>query len=719
MKNAIEFDYDKKKPNIEKYKIKNLPEMKKEKTENLSSLFNHPSLLKKGIEIIQGDIAINPKEKDTITIINLTKTAATHKINEKINNNEITKEKEIEKNKKELKEEISLVFLPETQIILPDIPLEQSKKPNIIFCKNLVENIYEQQKSEINICLIDGIGSDLNNVMASLQDDIQENKIGTNNTKNNLKELTKNNISINNRNGNNYENIIRIRKMNELNQRKKNKEKQISKIEENMKIIKDEQIFYQPNKLNINMPILIVENNIKNEQIKEKRHIKELLFSKLNEINEQVNKLMENEADLNHNKKLNVKEFLENFEKDKSKAEEKGRKFSGEKKIREQKILNNIIKENEKREKEYDSIQNEKIEKKKKELEKIRMKELERIRERKRENKEKMDSILEHANNKAENENKYLFKVLENLYKKKVELEIKKEILKKREKIREGTVSREEIIEFDKKQKELELKRIVEMEEEKKKLKDQWKQTKKILPKFESSIMQKLKVEENQKKEMKELEENKKKSKIKDIKNYSQTIQKLFLPKINENVKKEREDRIKNLNVKNNIKKIQRKKNNGRILLIKPDPNKPKRYGWKLKLDPENKEEENITFIHKIDNQNLRSKSANKKLKPLQKLPDYLTEMRLEKIKKEERNNNTSQRKYRHYNWNKMLKNGNFAENIQIIKQKTEHLEKQAKMSEKLLNSNFGNDVDLQHKVSNYLINAIKAKLSLLDNIGK
>ena len=69
-------------------------------------------------------------------------------------------------------------------------------------------------------------------------------------------------------------------------------------------------------------------------------------------------------------------------------------------------------------------------------------------------NKEKLDHIREHANDKAENENKYLFKVLENQYKKKVEQEIKKEILKKREKIREGTVTREEILEFDKKQKE-------------------------------------------------------------------------------------------------------------------------------------------------------------------------------------------------------------------------------------------------------------------------
>ena len=717
MKKEKEFDYDKKRPNFQKYNIKNLPEMKKEKTEDLSSLFNQPPLIK-GIEITQGDSILNPKKKNNIKIINIPKTTTNNKTIEKPNTNEITKKEEKEKNIEESKVNISTINLPETEILIPDIPLEEGKKPNINFCKNLVGNILEKQKSEINIGIIDGVETGLNNVMTAVQDDIQENKLEIKDIKKNLNELTKNNISINNRIGNNYENLMKIQKINELNQRKKNIEKQINKIDENMKIIKDEKIFYQPNKLNI--PISIVEQNIKNDQIKENKHIKELLIAKLNTINEQVNKLMENEQELNQNKKLNVKEFLENFEKDKLKAEEKARKYSEEKKIREQKILNNIMKENEKREKEYDNMQNEEKEKKKKELEKIRMKELERIRERKRENKEKLDHIREHANDKAENENKYLFKVLENQYKKKVEQEIKKEILKKREKMREGTVSREEIIEFDKKQKELELKRIVEMEEEKKKLKEQWKQTKEILPKFESSMMQKLKEEENQKKEMKELEENKKKSKIKEIKNYSQTVQKLFLPKINENVKKEREERIKNLNVKNNIKKIQRKKNNGRILLVKPDPNKPKKYGWKLKLELENKDEQNNSlYNHKNENPNLRSKSAHKKIKPLEKMPDYLTEMRLEKVKNEERNHNTSQRKYRPYNWDKMLKNGNLVENVEIIKQKAEILENQAKMNEKLLNSNNENDINLQQKVSNYLIDAIKAKLSILDNIGK
>ena len=694
MKYEKEFDYDKQKPKIEKEKINKIPEMKKEKTEDLTSLFAQPPLIK-GIEIKKE--TLKKKEK---------------KFDQKTQTENIKNNKE-----EEIKVIDTTLNLPESEIISPDTPLEEGKTPNINFCKNLVENIFEHRKSEINIGIIDGIEEGLNNIMNSVQDDIQENKIQINNTKKNFNELTKNNITLNNKNQN-YENLIKIQKINELNNRKKNIERQISKIEENIKVIKDEKIFYQPTKLNI--PVSIIEQNIKNDQMKENKHLKELLISKLNGINEQVKKLMENEEEFNHNKKINVKDFLDNFEKDKMKAEEQARKYSEEKKIREQKILNSVMKGNERREKEFNILQNEEKEKKKKELEKIRMKELERIRERKRENQEKLEHIREHVKDKAENENKYLFKVLENQYRKKVEDEYKKEILKKREKIREGTVTREDILEFDKKQKELELKRIVEMEEEKRKLKEQWKQIKDILPKFEPSVMQKLKEEENQMKEQKEFEENKKRAKMKEVKNYSQTVQKLFLPKINENVRKEREDRIKNLNTKNTIKKIQRKKNNGRVLLVKPDPNKPKKYKWELKLKPDNKDEQNNSINHlKENNSNLRSKSANKKHKPLKKLPDYLTEMRLEKIKNEDRNHNTSQRKYKPYNWDKMLKNGNLAENVEKIKQKAEHLESQAKMNEKLLNTNKGNDVDLQQKVSNYLIDAIKAKLSILDNIGK
>ena len=697
MKNGKEFDYDKKKPNLDKNNSKKLTEMKKEKSENLSQILDK-SQNSKSIEVIQKDPIIKEESKKKEDII---------KISEEVQ----VKPEELNIEKKP---ENIIISLPETEIISPEIPLDEDKKPNLNFSKNLLGNMYDKQKSETNIGIIDGVEIGLNSVMDDIHEDIQENKIQINDKKQKLNEQSKNNISINKNKGD-YETLMKIQKLNELNQRKKNIEKQINKVEENIKIIKDEKIFNQSNKLNI--PYMVIDQNIKKDKMKENRQIKELLLSRLKGIDEQVNKLMENEKEIKTNKRINIKEFLENFEKDKLKFEEKARKYSAEKKQREQRMINSLLKE-EKKEKEDDEIKNKELETKKKELEKIRMIELEKLRERKREKKEKIDHIREHVNDKAENENKYLFKILEKKYNEKVEQELKKVIMKKREKMKEGRITLVDIVEFDKKQKEIELKRIVEIEEEKKKLKEQWKQTKENLPKFESTLTQKLKEEENQKKEKFELEQYKKQSKIKEIKNYSQTVQKLFLPKINENIKKERENRIKSLKTKDNIKKIQRKKNSGRILLVKPDPNKPKKYSWKLKLEPDKRQENNSSILYsKIENSNLRSKSADKKHKPLKKLPDYLTEMRLEKDK--ERNSNVSQRKHKEYNWDKMLKNGNLVENLEKIRQKAEVLENQAKMNEKLLNTNGNDDIELQQKVSDCLIDAINAKLSILDSIGK
>ena len=699
MKNEKEFDFDKKKPKFEDNNIRKSKIIEKERIDDISSILNK-SQNSKNIEVIQKDSFIDETKMK--------------RNDENKYKSEIIQTNFDEPKKQEINTNI-ITTLPENEIISPDLPLEETKIPNKNISKNLIENILEKHKSEINVGIIDKVESSLNNVMENIHDDIQEDKLQIKNNDKHVNDLSKNNISSLNLNKGDYETLIKIQKINELNQTKKNIEKQINKVDENMKTIKDEKIFNDLNKLNI--PYMIIDQNIKKDKMKENKQIKELLISKLNGINEQVNKLMENEKEFKANKKINVREFLENFEKDKIRLEEQARKYSAEKKKREQRLLNSILKD-EKRVKENEDLINKENEKKKKELEKIRMQELERLREKKREKKEKIDHIREHANDKAENENKYLFKVLERKYNEKVEQELKKEIMKKREKMKEGRITLVEIVEFDKKQKELELKRLVEIEEEKKKLKEQWKQIKENLPKFESTLTQKLKEEENQKKEKIELEQYKKQSKIKEIKNYSQTVQKLFLPKINENIKKERENRIKNLRTKDNIHKIQRKKNSGRILLVKPDPNKPKKYSWKLKLEPEKRQEANNTILYsKNENPNLRSKSADKKHKPMRKLPDYLTEMRLEKDK--ERNNNVSQRKHREYNWDKMLKSGNLAENLEKIKQKAEVLENQAKMNELLLNNSGKDDVELQQKVSDCLIDAINAKLSILDNIGK
>ena len=226
--------------------------------------------------------------------------------------------------------------------------------------------------------------------------------------------------------------------------------------------------------------------------------------------------------------------------------------------------------------------------------------------------------------------------------------------------------------------------------------------------------MQIVKEEEKKNKEKKEMEEFKKKLKQQEIKNYGEVVNKLFLPKINQSMKKEREERIKNLDIKNNVQHITKKKNNGRILLKKPDPNKPSKYSWKLKLELDEQEKINK---NKNLNQSKRARSAQKR-EPLEKLPDYLTEMR----NKNEKISNNSQTKFRTNDWDKMLKNnkGNLMENVERVKKKADELENKAKMNEKLLqNAGGGIDINLQQKVSGYYLDSIKAKLSILENINQ
>ena len=274
MKNEKEFDYDKKKPNFEGKIGKKSIEMKKEKLENLSEIMDK-SQNSKSIEVIQRDSI--PKNKKV-------KKIEDNKKSEKI-------QTKLEEPKKEEAPENVIITLPESEIISPDLPLDEDKKQNSNFSKNLVENIYEKQKTEINFGIIDGVEIGLNSVMEDIHDDIQENKIKVENMKQNFNEQSKNNASLN-RNKSDYESLIKIQKINELNQRKKNIEKQINKMNENMQIIKDEKIFNQTNKLNI--PYMIIDQNIKKDKMKENKQIKELLLSKLNSINEQVNQLMEN-----------------------------------------------------------------------------------------------------------------------------------------------------------------------------------------------------------------------------------------------------------------------------------------------------------------------------------------------------------------------------------------------------------------------------------------
>ena len=720
MKNAKNFDYDKKKPSSQKKYI--IQSETHSKNDDYIQMFKEPPLVK-GIEITQD--TKNKKSVKTSKSVSRTSLKLNTKIKPKsnskdkestisdiksMNNIGIQIEQEEEKNDNNIPD-IIIPSLPDDEIIEPEEPLpEEGKIPNPNFCKNYVYNLLNPSKEEIDPNIYTGVGLGLNKVLLSVQDDLDENKIEIGQEPLNIEDIKKFKLNSSLINSNpNFESSIRIQKIKELNQSKKNLEQKI--------LILNNKINEMEEEANSNIKLDDIEENIKKDKIKGNKQKKELLLSKLNGINEQVKRLVQNEEELTKNKKLNIKEFLENFEKDKEKSEELVKKLNEEKKIREQKMISSIKKSYDIKQKEYEQMKLDEEEKKKKELEKIRLKELEIIRERNRENKDKLNYIRQHANDKPANMSQYLFKALENKYNEKHQKEIQTEIIKKREKMKENSVSLEEIFDFEKKQKELEIKRMIEIEEEKKKLKEQWKLNKDILPKFESNMMQMIKEEEKKNKEKKEIEDAKKKLKQQEIKNYTENINKLYLPKINPSMKKEREDRIKNLEIKNNIQHITKKKNNGRILLKKPDPNKPSKYSWKLKLELD--EQDKLNKNNKNNIQKKRAKSAQKH-EPLEKLPDYLTEMRLKNTQIIE--NKSQNKKRNNNNWDKILKNekGNIFENVEKAKKKVEQLEEKAKMSEKLLeNSNEGIDPELQQKVSGYLLDAIKGKLSILENMNQ
>ena len=744
MKNAKNFDYDKKRPSLAKKYIINQKEKETNK-DDYEQIFSEPPLVK-GIEVGQNTTKKNPKKtsksvsktslvlnKNKIKLNKTNKSNSKDKESDKISNisdikslNQNNKTNVLENAEDIPKDDIGLDIiipsLPDDEIISPEEPLpEEGKVPNPSFCKNYISNLLTPSKEEIDPNILTGVGVGLNKVLMSVQEELEDNKIEVGKEPLNVEDIKK--FKLNNTSSmiplnSNIESSIKMKKIKELGKTKKNIEKQINILSEKINSMEEEKPMIISGTI-IDYPYSAIDENIKKAEMKENKQTKELLLAKLNGINEQVQRLVESEEELNRNKKQNIKEFLENFDKDKEKTEEYIKKLNEGKKLRDQKMMNSIKKSYDIKQKEYEKMKLDEEEKKKKELEKIRLKELELMRERQKENKDKLNYIKQHANDKPANVNQYLFKALENKYNEQQKTEIQNEIMKKREKIKENSVSLEEIFDFEKKQKELELKRMIEMEEEKKKLKEKWKQTKEILPKFESNMMQIIKEEEKKNKEKKEIEEAKKKLKQQEIKNYGENVNKLFLPKINQSMKKEREQRIKNLDIKSNIQHITKKKNNGRILLKKPDPNKPSKYSWKLKLELDEPElEKSIKSKSPNQVQLKRSKSAQKH-EPLEKLPDYLTEMRLKNNQKIE---NSSQIKFRTNNWTKILKNekGNIYENVEHAKKKVEELEKKAMMSEKLMqNSNGELDADLQQKVSGYLLDAIKGKISILEKMNE
>ena len=238
------------------------------------------------------------------------------------------------------------------------------------------------------------------------------------------------------------------------------------------------------------------------------------------------------------------------------------------------------------------------------------------------------------------------------------------------------------------------LKNMTDIEEKYQKIKEDWKKNKNDLPKFKNHL---LKIADEESKKLIEEDEKHKKlmqEYMKAKKDYSETL-KDKKPEISEKLKKEREDKIKQLTQKIIVKDTLYNYKKDRILLVKRDPNKPSKFNWELKLEeidennPLQKSVEIKKALIKKPKRIVLSSSIDRKKKiqiPNKKI-DYLKEFINKRNQTELNSENVSLIKKEKLKWEKMIKDNKkpIKQTIETVKMKAEQLEQLAQQNEKLL----------------------------------
>ena len=306
---------------------------------------------------------------------------------------------------------------------------------------------------------------------------------------------------------------------------------------------------------------------------------------------------------------------------------------------------------------------------------------------------------------------------------------IDKENMKRKIKMKQ--VSNEELEIFNNKMdKRREEKKIV-IDNKTEKLLEEWDERKKAIPSYVSTfseiadneINKRINEIENKKNLRKELNQKKE--------NFSKELKQ---PHINKDLEQKRLELINSLDPKNKkpVEKdtLKHNKRKGRVILKKPDPSKPSKFSWKLKILNTSENEISIekALIRKPKQFKI-SMSMDKTSNKFHDMKvDYLEEIKKKKKDKEPYSKINSTNKIMNEanyaensakKWEKLIdKNGNksLVDNINNARNKIEMLEIQAIQSEKLLTLQKpnSNDVELNKKVSNLIIDSIEAKLSLL-----
>ena len=586
-------------------------------------------------------------------------------------------------------------------------------------------------KLNFNNNILSGINKGIYEKLISVKNEIISQEI-------NLREMPKSvkryvnksfDLSSNSKNDN-INNKNKYKTIKDLKIERDNLNRKLLQIMENEKLLENED--------NIG---LVVEKNIKEKIKKDSTIQKNKILEKIEIINEKIKNMMLDD-ELNIRKQTNLRNFIDNFERDKEIVEIRAKKYLKEKKERKKRLDNDLNQLAEKRKKE---IEDKNI-KQKQDQEKmiLKLKRQAKEIEDKRSKEIGAQSILykPYINGKIEGGIKnYLFKQKYDKFLKEEQSLLDKEKFNRKNKMKQ--VSNEEIEEFNNKMDKKREEKKLEKEQKKEKLLKEWEERKKTLPTYVNPLSE---VACNDiSKQFNDLQEKNEKAKelLKKKMDYSEEVAYLHSPHIDKELEQKRIETIKSLDAKNIIlEKDKNKKENkrkGRVILKKPDPNKPSKYTWKLKIL--NNSDNEISIEKALIKRPKQIKTSISLEKGPNKLPeikkDYLQELIKEKENKEQKNINVksyNSLKTDNYvqsaskKWDKLiidkvnkgnLGNKELVDNINNARSKIELLDLRAIRSQKLLNVQepTSNEVELNKKVSSLLIDSIEAKLSLLNQM--
>ena len=622
--------------------------------------------------------------------------------------------KDLEKNylKGEKHKEItdSLIQIKEEE---PKITEEKKEKSSSIDSQSntlLKEKLFN---IDINIKTLNGINKSMEKQIKDIEKDILENhiliteprKIFNKNEKNVIKAIK--NINFDEKN--------KLKAIKDLHEKKKNLNTKLQKIMENEKYIQNEANIDKINLSDKN--ISLVDLNILENKKKNLNEKKNDILQKIDAIEDNIKTLALNS--IQNNKQIRLKNYLENFEKDKEKIELRAKQYYKESEERKKRIELSLNKK-------YEKIRKYQEEKEFKENNKFlenlkKMKEKEKLIQEKRtkENDEKYNKYKPFLANKIKNKLKdYLFIKKEDNYLNEEKKLVEKENLRRKEKMK---INFNDINEFSNKLNTYKEKNTKEQNERKKQLLLEWKERKNALPLYTLNLNNLNKNIDNENNNNKNeegintLRENHDKMIL-----FANEIKNKKKPNINPKLKNEREFLIRSLeNPKLSVKLSQK-------ILYSKFQKFTENNIFKLKSKNKNK----LTEV-KL-NKSLSPKTTNIKIKlfPLHPKPknkiDYLTEMIVEKEKVNKNKNNLiinddddSIEEFKDEKWIKEIKdkNGSVIENINYVKEKAKFMDDKVKQKSQIIKLNGGveNNPEISQQVSELLLDSISAKLSILN----